>query len=463
MVYSGLSAEKLCVGAGNYTDPPGTYDATRSYLPNELSTTHCNVNLPTYTAINYTELQYSSSSSCSYGGTYTLPFFSVPTDMIEVNPAWSTCTYFGLYEAYDPPVALHKAGAMVQSQDPTSGSTKSTPAPGAHVTPTGVPATATSAPIPTPVPQQDTDPNNDNNGGASNQRPGSGNSVSSPNSAAVPGNLLQGNNKPSTTAPNSIMIAGQTATKNANGGLVVGSLTIAPDATSTISDHVVANSADGIVAADGTRYQMGVGNGAVSNANAITIAGQTASKDANGGLVIGSVTIPPGATSTISGHTIANDASGTIVLDGTRYAMGTSNGAILASTSQLPSLLTMDGQTFTAESDGVAIDGHTLSAGGSAFTLQDGVVVSLGQDGWLHAGASSTQIASATTTGVGGLVMYGFGGPSGSAGSDSSGSANESGAVVAYTGAASRSKVDARVLWIAMVALAARRVAIIVL
>ena len=71
------------------------------------------------------------------------PYLSMPQDLTALDPAWSTCNAV-LWGAFDPPMALHTATALVQ--DPGKQASP-TPAPGSPVAPPYAPATPTASPI----------------------------------------------------------------------------------------------------------------------------------------------------------------------------------------------------------------------------------------------------------------------------------------------------------------------------
>lgn len=512
---------------------------TRSYLPDQLSTRHCKTNKHHYTAINYTQLEHDPTSDCigRVKHRMTLPWLSVPTDILQVNPLWSTCTYGGDINAYDPPHALQKASVLVASQDSDTDAMQATPAPGARVSPEAAVATTTAAPVVGSASQSGTGADDSSNGsdndnggsdgitnkdtsenGSGDSSGGSngnsnGNAAVNPNSnpsqtnsndnkgnddssnapvnrltnpddsLSNPGPVAAAGGSPENQAATSrLLIADQTVSRDANGNLIVGSRTIPPGATATIGTDVIANQASGVVNVDGTRYSMGTTAGATLNAvespNPVLIDGERISRDAKGDLVVGTVTIPPGAIATIGTDVIANQASGLVNVDGTQYSMATTAGAILNAvapssptaidgerisrdaagdlvvgtitippgatatvggdvianpisgsvinvdgtaytlaptsgtvTAAVPtasaSLIMVDGELFTALPDGdVAVSGHTLTPGASAVTMQDGVVVSLGRDGYVHADGSSTMLIHASATSVGGMLAF---------------------------------------------------------
>ena len=71
------------------------------------------------------------------------PYLSMPQDLTGVDPAWHTCNAV-LWGAFDPPIALHTATALVE--DPGTKSPP-TPAPGSPVAPPHAPATPTAPPV----------------------------------------------------------------------------------------------------------------------------------------------------------------------------------------------------------------------------------------------------------------------------------------------------------------------------
>ena len=103
-----------------------------------------------FAALNLTELQHPTSYNGTCMGldvamesTTNGPYLSMPQDLTGVDPAWHTCNAV-LWGAFDPPIALHTATALVE--DPGKDSPP-TPAPGSPVAPPHAPPTPTAPPV----------------------------------------------------------------------------------------------------------------------------------------------------------------------------------------------------------------------------------------------------------------------------------------------------------------------------
>ena len=261
-----------------------------------------------------------------------------------------------------------------------------------------------------------------------------------------------------------VQVGGNSIARASNGGIIIGSSTLAPGSEATISGQVISAGATD-VAVGGSTYNLASTAGAVlqtpspvtpSNAP-VVVAGQTVARASNGGLIVGTSTIAPGAQATISGHVFSAAGAGAtnIAIDGSNYALQTTAGALLETPAPIspmaaeaavtlangdvisaggpaavvsgvtasvlgddsglvigsktiplppPSALTssnavytVGGQTFTAAPSGlpISIDGTTLSPGGSPITIS-GTVVSLG-NGALQIGSTIMPLPTAPT------------------------------------------------------------------
>ena len=282
------------------------------------------------------------------------------------------------------------------------------------------------------------------------------------NLASTAGAILQ-TPSPVTLSNAPVVVAGQTVARASNGGLIVGTSTIAPGAQATISGHVFSAASTGAtnIAIDGNNYALPttagalletpapispmtaepvvtLANGDVISAGgpAAVVSGVTASVlGDDSGLVIGSKTIPlppPSALSTsnavytVGGQTFTAAPSGLpISIDGTTLSPGGSpitisgtvislgNGALQIGSTIMPlpttpsELFTVGGTTFAAAATGFAIDGTSLAPGGSAVTIS-GTVVSLGTAG-LQIGSSTVPLNAAEVTAAAGGLVSGIG------------------------------------------------------
>ena len=280
--------------------------------------------------------------------------------------------------------------------------------------------------------------------------------------ASTAGAVLQ---TPSPVSPSNapVVVAGQTVARASNGGLVVGTSTIAPGAQATISGHVFSAAGTGAtnIAIDGNNYALPttagalletpapispniveaavtLANGDVISAGgpAAVVSGVTASVlGDDSGLVIGSKTIPlpppsalttSNAVYTVGGQTFTAAPSGLpISIDGTTISPGGSpitisgtvvalgNGALQIGSTIMPlptapsELFTVGGTTFAAAATGFAVDGTSLAPGGSAITIS-GTVVSLGTAG-LQIGSSTIPLNAAELTAAAGGLVSGVG------------------------------------------------------
>ena len=258
-----------------------------------------------------------------------------------------------------------------------------------------------------------------------------------------------------------VLIAGQSIVRAPNGGLMIGSSSVASGSQSTISGHTFSAGLASILI-DGSAYALPSTVGAILQQptspleDPVLIAGQSIIRASNGGLIIGSSIITFGSQATVSGH-IVSAGSSSVLVDGSAYALPTSVGAIvqkpadlqgitlyngaiisadgpaaallgttysitsdshapLASGKTIPypttpkSIFTIAGETFTAAPTGFVAAGKTVALDGSAVTI-DGTVVSLGPSG-MQIGSSTIPMGVAEETAaanLGYLILSGFG------------------------------------------------------
>lgn len=293
------------------------------------------------------------------------------------------------------------------------------------------------------------------------------------------------------SAPSPVLVADQSIVRAPNGGIVIGSSTIAPGAQATIAGHAVSVGPSAAVV-DGTTYALPTTPGSVlqqapnlaqnlglsskvtlANGAVITAGGNPATVDGtiiaipSGGsrlIVNGKTVSPPTAIPssifTVAGQTFTASPTGfllngqtitpkgpAITLSGTPISLGPSGLQIGTSTIPLqptpPSVFTVAGQTFTASPTGFVLNGQTITPNGPAITLS-GTVVSLGPSG-LQIGTSTIPLATAVQTagsseGLGGLIMGGLGAtPTGAGGNGS--------APLGFTGTGSKVGADGLMRW----------------
>lgn len=508
VAYRSLGAPYNCPAFGPQYFPSGpTYDTTIAYPPEALSTSMCDgppAGFQLYTAVNYTQLQFptgaETTGTCEWrigqqGSSARGPVLSIPSNVLSVDPSWSTCT--GAFEgSFDPPSALHKA-ANVVAPGPTPPPSAS---PGGSVIPGNAPATQTVSnenpkqkasqlvpgnsqppqqPPANPQPssldpvdpgapkltlvksvsvsvdpdqsaaaspgsqnapsqksppgqsggQGSSDPSH--NSGSSNPVPvasngaedsgsGTGNSPP-PNSVVAAGNTIVrdpgggvivasstyapgqtaqiSGDTPLSVGPDHVVVGGtsyalppasptnpaplaaHSIVRASNGGIVIGSSTIAPGQQASIAGHVI-SAGSSVALVDGSTYALAPSAGAIvqappapSSPSPVLIAGQSAIKATNGGLVIGSSIIAPGSQANVAGHAVSVGSSNAVV-DGTTYALPSSNGGVLQALPTPPPVLDA-GQTLVRASNGGIVIGSSTIGPGQQATVA-GHIISVG-------------------------------------------------------------------------------------
>ncbi|KAL9612366.1 MAG: hypothetical protein Q9167_003053 [Letrouitia subvulpina] len=180
IAYSGIHASQSCVariGEQTYNEVGGTHDVTRAYSPESISSVICVNSIAvgggaapiSWEPINYNDLanpiplseSYSRVDRCFtdrkdnevWGDWMKNPFISLPSDVSEFDPLWTTCSGVKI-GAMDPPRGLVPASGWEDAPpppDPTpdsgSGTDPVLPMPG--------------APVPVPVPAQTNPPKSD--------------------------------------------------------------------------------------------------------------------------------------------------------------------------------------------------------------------------------------------------------------------------------------------------------------
>ena len=235
------------------------------------------------------------------------------------------------------------------------------------------------------------------------------------------GAILQ---QPTSSLESPVLIAAQTIIRASNGGLIIGSSTVASGSEATVLGHVVsAGSASVII--DGSTYALPTGVGAASQ-NPADLQAMTL---ANGAII--SAGGPP------------------TVVSGTTYSIASDGRALLANGKTIPfpikqqSIFTIAGETFTAASTELMAAGKTVALNGSAITI-DRTIVSLGPSG-IQIGSSTIPLGVAEDTAeanLGNLILSGFGSGPRTTNKDSDGIVKSS------TGGSSRLVIN---LWKAVV------------
>ena len=433
VAYRDLRASDVCpsFGWGDFTRGRA-YNTTIAYKPGILSTSMC-TGAPEggyrgFGPLNLTQLQYPTSynGTCEFldismESTTNGPYLSMPIDLTRLDPAWSTCiaVYWG---AFDPPIALHTATALIQ--DPGKDSL-STPAPGSSVAPPYAPATPTATPVnlenpekysatpkatsqdpkqqrphppdpdksPTATPRPD--PQDPDESKTSSQDPvqhPADNDNGGPAASAILDTPLNGGNQaqghthdesgPASNDPQSAVTLSEKGTgadpgKETNAGSVL-------NAAGNV-DHFTADHAQLLQSVGGHRIQAASGGGVIISSSTLqpglqtTIDGTPLSVEKDG-IVIASSTVPltpPSAKhiiTLINGDIISAGGQAATV-SGTIVALASNDDALVVNgkTSPLPltpiPLLTVAGQTYTPAPTGFAIGGQSVLPGGPAVTF----------------------------------------------------------------------------------------------
>lgn len=252
----------------------------------------------------------------------------------------------------------------------------------------------------------------------------------------------------STMSPGQQVTIGGTRVSVGNGNVVVGATTVPiapataalPSPLTTIAGHQIKADPNGGIFMDGSSlspgYQTTIAGTPMSVGGSDVVIGpstyslpspsdlavaQLVQSISSGAVILsnGRTLSAGGPAATQSGKTISvlpNSAG--LLVDGSTVAFPTA-----ATASATPLVITAAGKSFTAiEGSAVAVDGTTLRVGGKPMTVQ-GTMVSMGSSG-LVVGTSTIALSVASTgsatTGLGGLIMFGFGPVASSATSSSS-------------------------------------------
>jgi len=196
--------------------------------------------------------------------------------------------------------------------------------------------------------------------------------------------------------PNAVLTAdGQTFTPLANGGLVIGNVTLSEDGpTDTINGHFLSYGTQGLTIDDSTNAIL-----TFTSAPSFTAAGQTFTSINNSQLVVqGSTLDKNGPAETIEGHVLSYGSQG-LVVDGATIAVPT-----ITSASSSFAAITAAGQTFIPIDNSEVVDeGTTLSVGGPAMTV-DGSLVSMASAGLVFGSSTIPLTTMSVTDSSGGAV-----------------------------------------------------------
>lgn len=214
------------------------------------------------------------------------------------------------------------------------------------------------------------------------------------------------------------LVDGQQMQRAPNGGLAIGSITIAPGAQTTIGGHTISVGPSNIVM-DSNTYALP------------TVIGATVLSTTSPGAQRNAITLPKGSVfsaggvATISGQIIS-------VLSNDQGAVIGGSTVAFAPTS----VFTVGGQTFTAAPTGFAIAGTSVVFDGPAVTIS-GTVLSLGPSG-LQIGSSTVPLTAVSATGLAGYILSAFDTPN--ATSTTAIAVPSATGVTPFTGIASKTK-----------------------
>ena len=488
MIYSTLRGVYDCDESYLQPNLGSTYDeVTVGYPPQALSTGVCyHTN---WRAINYTELYYPppdyvvvTQPACSMdiGDPRTVdsshilagsPIFSLPGDITQIDPLWSTCTP-APPGGYDPPRVLTKAGNLVPTPNPPP-VTQAKPEPSATLqlpAETGPPSTPSGANIgqgpqdpkssgtnsqdpSTPGgidPQASSDPS-----GTSPQdpsTPGGTNSQDQNNSGGTGPQALGPSSSPSSPSPLNQGPTTEEQTGGSGSQQAPGakgnqpnlqdsdnpSDSSAGDGGST-GDSPQDNEASGPAevsnsdSADPQDPDIATSPGSANKANSGFVSPESDNSNGadtsiplqeapGGGLKLGTVTIPPGATTTHSGHTLSV-GSKFVIVDGTSFDLQSTNpsvtpkpadsggpsqqdgygGGVVIGTARLPSgtQTTYSGHIVSAGSNVVVVDdiSYAIRSSGSGLIIGSST---------LPSGAQTTYSGHTVSAGPGLFVLDGI-------------------------------------------------------
>ena len=179
-------------------------------------------------------------------------------------------------------------------------------------------------------------------------------------------------------------IAAHSIVRASDGGIVIGSTSIALGAHESVAGHTVSVGASNAVVDDST-YALPTSAGAIAHQPSpslpaqtlLLVNGQSVIRDSNGAVVVGGSTAAPGQEGTVAGHIISVVPSASIAaVDGTTYALATSLGAVAE---QMPRQRPNIAQNLQANSKLTLANGAVISAGGSPATVS-GTVLAIPSD-----------------------------------------------------------------------------------
>ena len=109
----------------------------------------------------------------------------------------------------------------------------------------------------------------------------------------------------------------------------------------------------------------------------VLVGGQPIAKAADGGVIVGDTTIAPSAQATVQGHTVSLNPVN-VVVDGSTYAIPSSEGAAVQMPPQSGAAVLVGGQSLAKAANGGILIGGSITLNPSAQTTVNGHVISAG-------------------------------------------------------------------------------------
>ena len=205
-------------------------------------------------------------------------------------------------------------------------------------------------------------------------------------------------------------------TANFASAFVIGSQTLTPGGSITVSGAVLSLLPSAVVVA-GSTYPLS-GDSDATTPPVLTFGTELVTADPSGGFVIGSQTLLPGGSITVSGAVLSLLPSATaIVITGSTFDLSSGNLPLT------PGVLTVGTNLVTANPSGAfVVDSKTLTPG-DVITVA-GTVISLESGGSVAVVGGQTEVLSTKLTGsstvnIGGLIWSALGGAPGGAAASS--------------------------------------------
>ena len=207
--------------------------------------------------------------------------------------------------------------------------------------------------------------NNKNEAGVPSLRIDPQGSQNSPKSSLWAAEPFSSPNSVVFASPTPLIVDDKTVQKAASGGAVIGTSTYTAGYTGKLSDMPISVGVDRIV--------LGTITHALATSTPVLIGGQSVVKAANGGVVIGTSTYPPGSQAQVYDKAISVGVD-SVVVGGTSYAIPTPGTPDTILIDKSPISRGPDGGAIIeGETIGVgtqtSINGHTISVGASAVVL----------------------------------------------------------------------------------------------